>query len=289
MSNIRIHQAPRLGGVVREQIRTVLAAARTETIGVGVLLLLVAGMYALDAAIGGPEPFGFEWSERLGAAAVLGFFAALAVWRGEDPSRRSYMWAMPVDRRSHAAAKILSGWLWVMALLSVIVGLALLASMATGGEMGVHTTRVALREVATGAAPGREVFEHGWLGLPGWMVLVPFVSLTIAYLLGTVPVVASQHPWRWLAVAAVVVLFGGATLDALGLNAVAHWIFQGPFNPELVFTGRTGVDSTGTIGGTLYHIRDYRPDLMAWTLAASGWLSVAVIGVVAAAYRYQER
>jgi hypothetical protein len=289
VNSISVRSAPAPGEVLREQIRTVLGATRAETIGVGMLLLFVTAMYVLDAAIGGPEPFGFDWSERLGAAAVLGFFAAIAVWRGEDPSRRSYMWAMPVDRTRHTLTKILSGWLWVMGLLAVLVGLSLLASLVTGGEMGVQTERVAFYEVATGAVPDREIVEHGWLRLPGWMVLVPFTGVTIAYLLGTVPVAMSAHPWRWFAVAVVVVLFGGATLDMVGLGSVAGWIFQGPFNPELVFTGRTGVDGTAMMNGTLYRVRDYTPARAEWAFAALGWLTVSLVGVIIGAYRYQER
>jgi len=99
------------------------------------------------------------------------------VWRSEDPARRSYHWAMPVARTPHTLMKTASGWLWLMVAVAVyllyIVALSLVVSAITGDPRG-----------------GRSV--------TAWQWVIPFTSATVAYLLGSAAVIASDHPWRWI-------------------------------------------------------------------------------------------
>lgn len=55
-------------------------------------------------------------------------------------------------------------------------------------------------------------------GMAPWHSVVPFTAITIAYLVGSILVLASDHPWVWLAGIFVGLLVLNATLQAAGLD-----------------------------------------------------------------------
>lgn len=273
--------------VMGEQLRTVFRATRREVaffIGFLVVLSTPAVLHLLD---GNNRPF--DMSDELISAGVIALFGALAVWKGEEPSRRSYMWSMPYDRTRHTLIKVASGWIWVMALMACFTMWGVALTVLTDGDVVVRQTQIVLRDLTTGLAPAEEVATSSLRPAPAWLALMPFTVSTIAYLLGTVPVLLSDRPWRWYAAAAVVVLFGGSFLEATQLTHVFQWVFHGPFNVELLITGVASHDSTAVVNGVPSQVRVYGPDARAWAIAAVAWTTLALTCVLAAAYRYQER
>lgn len=259
------HPTPRAAAVLREQFHAVGVAARAEMMVAGVLMLGVTVLMVLYHVNWGSG--GFEMLDMRMPLVGLGLFAPLAVWRNEAPSRRGYLWALPVARSRNTLARLLGGWTWVML---VSAGLMLWTLGAT--------------LVANGGLDNGVAAPHG----QPWMWLLPFTGATVAYLLGSAIVLATDHPWRW-------------TASGIFIFAVLLQLTEAMRNPWLerllgsVLSGRYGLISvaTGTVGvrtraasGAI----DFRmvPDQQAWVIATLIWGAVALVAVLAAAHRYQE-
>jgi hypothetical protein len=284
-----VHPTPRWPAVLREQFSTVGIAARRD---VALLALLLAAMMVLLVMIYLDDPRdNFDFVPQVAFPAILlGFLAPMAVWKGEEPSRRSYFWAMPVDRARHTLMKTLDGWAWFMVLVGTYLLWALAMAVLTGGEIGVEGTRVPMRE---GVRPTDMDFHTFWWRIPAWQWLTPFTGATIAYLLGSIVVLSSDHPWRWFAG----ILFGFFLLVSLGEAGDVSWleralrsVVEGRLGLEPAISGT--LDTTQTLttpaGRSVETIRSM-PALRAWLTAMPFWLALGAVGVAVAAYRHQER
>lgn len=289
MNPSALHPTPRWPGIIREQLRAVGVATRREMALAGLLLALLTPLFVLDYFFDDGQPFSFDLSDMTIPMALLGAFAPMAVWKGEEPSRRSYFWAMPVDRARHTLVKVFGGWAWLMALVAVFLLWIVSIALSTGGNIGVQEVQVFLAGLPAGALPDDDAATRRWTAVPAWMWLVPFTGATAAYLVGSVVVLASDHPWRWLAGLAfgVMLLFGMA--DALDVEPALGAFLQGPYGVETASTGISVQEAVITVDGDHARVRRHRPVAGHWATATLLWTGLGLAGVLAAAFRHQER
>jgi hypothetical protein len=189
--------------------------------------------------------------------ALVGLFIPFGVWRSEDPARRSYHWAMPVLRGPHTLTKAAAGWLWLMAAVAAyvlfIVVLAAAVAQITGDPQGD-------RSVAA------------------WEWAVPFTSASVAYLLGSTALLASEHPWRWIGGLTIAYLAGLAFTDALDLREAEEAV-------ERIMGGYYGMQAAvfGHLDGAANE-----PSAARWLGATLLWGAIGAVGVGLAAYRYRD-
>lgn len=252
---------PERGGIMREQISAVGVALRKERrIFFAVLAVLaVLGIVGAIRATGNNHKMGFSYDIGVSMPMVLAaLFLPFSVWRGEDPARRTYHWAMPIARGPHTLMKVVAGWLWLT--LGTIVYLLFVVAM--GAAMGYIT-----------GSP----YEHA--SVPAWQWLVPFTATTIAYLLITIVVVASDHPWAWIGGILAGYLIAFLFLNALDMGDVARALGK-------VVDGQYGLNAA--IFGHLSDRPFREPGLDRWLGAALIWGAIAIAGTVTAAYHRRQ-
>jgi hypothetical protein len=268
MTSISLHPTPSRQTVAREQLRAVGLELRTETIlYLGALVLLsVLGISAAIHEVRAGHGHGNSglWFNA-GAAlpiAIVGFVLPFSVWRNENPARRSYHWAMPVDRASHTLMKVASGWVWLMA--ATVVYLLWIA--------GLSAVIAAIEHSIPLMAPPA-----------AWEWLVPFTAATVAYLLGSTFVIASDHPWRWivglwLAFLACLMFSDALELHALELKLAG--IMEGHYGAEAALFGKVwALDRAAHL---------IVPSAARWVGATAVWGAIAGVGVAAAMRRREE-
>jgi hypothetical protein len=247
------YSRPRWPAVLQAQLRAIGRANRAE---LTVVALLMAGTALLMAGIGLHVSEGIDFGpvELVWPVLLLGVSAPMGVWKGEEPSRRTYFWAMPVDRSRHTLVKVVAGWIWLIVLLGVYHACALAVPLITGGRM----------------APV--------LGSDGWMWLIPIVAATAMYLFASIIALTSDHPWRWFAGGALmyVPLMLLREVGAIGLSRLPL-----ARDPNVLERFGFATFTTGTLDG--------QPNLHAWSTTALLWMAVAVGGVLTSAFRRQER
>jgi len=249
MTSVSLHEVPDWRTVVREQWRAVGLALRGEivlVVGLLVVFLVVAALTAIRAARDPHMNVGFMYGPAASIpTSILALLIPFGVWRSEEPSRRDYHWSMPVAQVSHTLTKVLLGWAWLMLLVGAYV-LFLLALWA-------NATFVAGEPVHLSAAP--------------WEWLVPFAAATVAYLVGSVFVVGSDHPWRWIMGVTLAFLLVFAFLSAVSLDDVRRL-------ETSILSGRYGLNAAlfGQVEGPG---RNDGPSLTRWLTATVLWAALA--------------
>lgn len=260
-SSISLHPTPHWQSVAREQLRAVGTALRKEgTLFLAALGLLGAG--AIGAAIraaGDPRAhmdMRYE-PEAAVLVALVGLLIPFGVWRSEDPTRRSYHWAMPLPRGPHTLTKAAAGWLWLMAAVAVyvlfIAALAAAVAQIAGEPRGDHS-------------------------VSAWEWAVPFTSASVAYLLGSTAVLLSEHPWRWIGGLTIGYLAAMAFTDALDLRAAEEatgHIMGGYYGMQAALFGH--IDAAAN-----------QPSAERWLGATLLWGAIGAVGVGLAAYWYRD-
>ncbi|HVG45699.1 MAG TPA: hypothetical protein VM890_13255, partial [Longimicrobium sp.] len=124
--------------VLREQLASVGLALRREAMMVAGFATLITGLVLTSELQNGGGGIPLTPTEGI-AAVVAALLIPLAVWKGEDPSRRGDHHAMPVDQGAHAVARGVAGLAWTLAAVAAFFGWMGLLSVATGGgvEAGV--------------------------------------------------------------------------------------------------------------------------------------------------------
>ena len=259
------HPTPPWPAVVREQFRVVGASVRGELIVAAVLMAgtsLVMLYYALRG-----ERVNFVLVDMAVPAVLFGLVAPLGVWKGEEPARRAYLWALPVARSRNTLVKVLGGWGWLMALVGAYLLWAVAITLLTGGELSVggeYSQALTRRHLP----PEQRIRE---MTLEAWMWLVPFTGATVTYLIGTVVAVWTDRPWRWFAATAFVTFLFVQLVAGhyRGMDPMIDGVTVGRFGLVSVLTGM--------------------PSAGGWAGATLVWTALALAAVVAAAYRHQER
>lgn len=271
MSTQALHPTPRWQAIAREQFRAVGIAIRPEATLLSVLIATLS-VLALMAIFRTHQNASLDFRpEMLFPAIFLSFLVPLSIWKSEEPSRRSYHWSMPVDRSVHTLAKSTSGWAWLMIAMLAFLLWGLLMALITGGDLGMRR--------------GQPIAAWAWIH--------PFVAATIAYLVGSTVVLASDHPWRWFAgiVLGFVLLNGilqGAQLHEIA--AALRNVWEGNLGLKTALTGTIEVPREMTLpNGRTISRSVSQASLPAWLNASALWLGLATAGVLAATYRHQER
>jgi hypothetical protein len=276
MTSTSLHPTPSSRTVATEQFRAVGLALRTEAIFF-VAALIVFGVIITAAAVrfahGDHSPsahMGFRY-ESSGAIPMflVGLLIPFGVWRSEDPARRSYHWSMPVARGPHTVMKLLSGWAWLMIAtilyLLFIITVAYSVSMITGGEAWQRPT-------------------------PAWEWAVAFTAPTLGYLLTSIVVIGSDHPWRWIG--GILIGYGVllAVLKSFGMEDFARAL-------NTISDGRYGLNAAlfgavtdGALGTTVGVTREIMTAMRmgTWMIAMPLWIIGSAIAVTVASYRHRE-
>jgi hypothetical protein len=275
MDELVLHEPPATRAALGEQLRTVGLGLRRE--GAVLLLallglsLLIAYMYLHSRHTGG----GFFVTlspETSGPLALVAMVLPIAVWKGEEPSRRSYLWSLPVPRGPHTLGKVFFGWVWMSA------GLALFVAWSLAVPLLVHASAVG---------------KHGPPAPAAWRWAVPFTACTVTYLLGTVAVLLSDHPWRWLVGLSVAFLLVRGVSAVPGMEAVhdaVDGVWSARYGLQAALTGRVEVlKATYQTGGRVMHSYRSVVSEAGWLGATALWLALGLGATTFAAFHHQER
>lgn len=255
-------------GFVR-QFRLLWTSRRPFILAVALLALLVlAG-----------EPWSHDPKTRLLTFSpiwlvLVGPVWAFAVFHNEGPSKRLYLWSLPVNRLQHTLARLTAGlvWLWIMYLILILAGIGM-------------------------AALDGDLWQLGEVSVAGWVNL--FTGPLMGYLLVSVLTVASDFPIRWFF--GIIFLFPltlSVLADWLGLDALVEQILKPLSAPDWgLFPVMIGAlfESVARLDHTLRVMAD--PDFSQpvhvtsvdhWWLAAPFWILLAAGLVVALASRHPD-
>ena len=258
-----LHPVPEQSAVVKEQVEAVSIAIRKEQIAFLVTLAVVVLLGIYSVLRGGDHPGpgheGIDYSPGVTIPMTLvALLIPFGVWRSSDRERRGYDWAMPVAQSTHTIIRMLAGWLWLM--LGVAIYLAV----------------IVLFQVVMIAIMGGSVS----VGVPAWQWLVPFTSVSIAYLLTSTAMIGSEHPWRWI---------GGIIIGYL----IAMLVLETLRMPDVRYVLQQIVSGTYGLGAAIFgDVRDHTAhgpapaDPTRWLGATAIWGALAIVGVWLAARRH---
>jgi hypothetical protein len=278
-----LHPVPHPTAVLAEQARTIGLSLRTDLWvgGAFAVIVLIDLIGKLVSSSG--QPFIFSPDNRL-PLALFGVLAPFALWRGDKVFGDSRLWTRPVERRRHALLKVAAGWCWLLAATFLLLAYLLVLALLSGGSIGVEETRI----VYDGAA---------WVGVPwatpAWQWLVPVLSTTVPYLLGTAVVLGLEHPFRWLAAVAIgLVLLAAAGPDGMAENILAS-VFGGPFGLDTALSAGTETHGFDPVHPPAVAPPedtvswDRLPTFGAWATAFAAWLigSLALVWLAASRHR----
>jgi hypothetical protein len=187
---------------------------------------------------------------------VLAFLLPLVIWQDEDPTRRVYHWAMPIGRAEHGIVKVTAGWVWLMVATAIFV-------------LFVAVVDAAASRISGNPLPRDQSFQV-------WEWLIPFTSVTVAYLFSSAAALGTRTPLIWLGavVAGYVVLrLLGHALEYHELEELMETITSGKFGLEAAMAGMidgASLTSPVTIG----------PSLVRWIGATALWSAAGAIAVV---------
>lgn len=268
-----LHPVPERSAVVKEQIEAVSIALRNEqlvflgTLAAIILLAIYGALRSHGAHTNDTLEYGPHATIPMTLIALL---LPFGVWRASDRARRAYDWTMPVAQSTHTIIRMLAGWLWLMIgvaiYLLVLVGVELMMVLIAGGSMAVT--------------------------VPAWEWLVPFTSASIAYLLISIAVIGSEHPWRWIGgiIAAYLLLllvFGAIVPELRELGRALQKVVDGYYGLTAAIFGnvQTRLPSVGINPPV-------RPELIGrdnasyWLGATLIWGVLSIVGVWLAARRH---
>jgi hypothetical protein len=285
-----LHPTPSFRRVVEAQLRFVWNTIRGMVAVLSVFVVLTA-FYMYVYSEGG---FPFLFEDYASFIAIIASFFPIAMWRGEYRFRQSYLASMPVDRTRHTLLKIAAGWAWLMVLVAASVLCMLALAAATGGPIGTDEMRVFARDLPPSAsAEEAAALARRWT-TPIWQWALFFPGATVAYLFGSIVVLASRRTRLWLGG-----LFAGSFFllmleeEGVNLGEVLEGAFR--FIITIIIGGRYGLETlvigSDDIINTLTtatgdQIRVWsEPDLGTWLVSMLLWMSLAMVSVVVAVWR----
>lgn len=279
----RVNTAPRpsLGDVAEAQLRAVGLAIRPALLITGAIIAAVSLAVIFQQVRGEISSGAMNFSPPDATILVLlSLVFPLAVWREEGPARRDYHRAMPVAEWLHSMTRVTAGWAWLMMSVAGFLVWGWLLAHLLGASATVHTAvaRPDLFSLPRGTMP----HVNPW-PLPAWSWLMPFLATTIAYLLGSIVALRTEHPWGWLAGIVFVFALAVTLLHAMGLEPLSSALRN-------VWGGRFGLKAAlGVPKARLELItrspvqwRVVPPDLTGWFGATLLWGSIALTGIIAA-------
>lgn len=296
------HATPAWHRVVMAQLRLVGSAFRGSALMATGLAVAATLLLIEFGPAEGAIDFRPERQELLFGG--LGLLIATAIWFGDERTGSGFLWTLPVDRRSHALARVFAGWVWLMGVVMLSVLWLLAVSVFTGGSvMGDESLRLissparALSFRAGDALDAAAVQSVRWTPHPV-LCLVPFAAATGVYLIASAMALGMRQPVRWVGGIALAVYF----VAGFGQDVYANWpgtmpgrvlqgIFDGRYGLDALLTARTGslkTEATLTTGERVVVWRAL-PDLGHWAAATLLWTGAGLMALLAAASRHRER
>lgn len=197
-TNLELSPEPARGAVFLEELRAVGLGMRRELIALAVIVLGSGLLFSwLVFYYDEKESFPFQ-PDRVIAFVIVAIVIPLGVWRAENPERRTYLWSLPLSRRSGHVAKLVSGWFWTMLATALIPLWWWAMALVTNSLVWERPIYIERMDLADGSSlelvGGIATYVYS---LPGWLLLVPFGFATILYLAGSTLALATNHPFRW--------------------------------------------------------------------------------------------
>ena len=270
----RARRKPGWWEVVIEQIITIgymLRWAALMALGTCVLLICVATKLSFNVrdkiAAGSRESIDLSFTPQISMVlAVVAILVPLMVWQDEDISRRTYHRAMPVSQSRHALSKVFAGWCLLLLVTTLFVVTAWLSHFVSESIVGqpqpYHT------------------------GFVWWEWLVPYTSVSVAYLLSSAAAVGTRRPIAWFAAIPGLYFVVGGLADALGYDRIVY---------TLTTFSREGYGVSAAFGGDITRYSDgFRrysstyPSVERWLGAALLWSAVGSLLLWWAARRRYE-
>lgn len=239
--------------VLHEQLSSVGLALKREAMVVAGLL----GLFSAIVLLQQPGRSEIPLTPMMGiAAALAALLIPMAVWKGEEPARRGYHLAMPVEHGPHAIARGAAGWAWTMAGVTAYFAWMGLLSVVTGGSVA-----------------------H----VEPWQWVAPFVGATVLYLFGSALTLVSSRPWKWLGLGVIGYFFVNAfRWSARPLAEALNSLISGYYGLSTVLTGL--VHHEVRLPGESWMVADFG----AWLVSTSAWMAIALILFLWASYRQPE-
>lgn len=212
-AKVELHPRPNWTAVVLEEVKAVGLGLRREFVAIVVFLVGFGAFFiALTSQPGFSDEHNFQ-PDILLPAILLSLVAPLAVWKSESPRRRTYLWSLPLSRRTGHLAKLASGWIWLMAALALYMLWSWGMALATDGLVWERAMTI-YQPIDAGSAPLRAGEGQRFVyPMARWLLVVPFGAATLMYLLGSILVLSSNHPLRWAAGIWIAVLAVGGMAE----------------------------------------------------------------------------
>src|SRR5690349_8393681 len=132
MTATPLHNAPTFNDVVREQFKATAHALNLPAI-IAAALTVNATMIALADFFRGHG--GVEFSPDMSMIpAFAGIVLAIIVWHRQKQFGAGFFWTLPVDRSSHAFARVLAGWFCLMIGAAIFLAWLLILALITKGN-----------------------------------------------------------------------------------------------------------------------------------------------------------
>ena len=288
MKKATIVRTPSTKVVAMEQLRVVGLALRREA------LLLCAGLVIFGMVVAVAEDLQGQQvtlePEVLGYLAMLvALVAPLAVWKGERLFGESQLWTTPVDHARHARLKIISGWVWLMAMVSVGL-LAIVSSVwLNGGSLGVDETRLLVSDPVLARSGGGQITRVPWSS-PPWQWALPFTASTAAYLAASAFLIGIRRPVAW----GVGCWLAFLAFGMLSTNSGMAWLTATAETVVYLFDllASGGSESAQTLvlldSGQRVLGWSRLPTMGSWASATAMWLGLAGIAAWVASGRHRE-
>lgn len=297
-----LHGTPTWRSVVMAQFRLVGSALRRPAL---VAAALAAPATLLLIEFGSPDGvLNFRPERQDLLFGGLGLLVATGIWFGDERIGSGFLWTLPVDRRSHALARIFAGWVWLMGIVTLSVLWLLAISVFTGGSvMGEESLRLISSPARAFSFSAGDTLDAGAVQTVQWtptpiLWLVPFAAATGMYLIAGAMALGIRHPVRWAGgiVLAVYLVAGlgqdvNATWPATAPGRLLQGVFDGRYGLDALLTARTGSLKTEATFRTGERVVVWRalPDLGDWVGATVLWTGAGLIALLAAASRHRER
>ncbi|MDP9177338.1 MAG: hypothetical protein M3O61_06625 [Gemmatimonadota bacterium] len=298
MTSTELHHLPRLGQVIREQLKATALSLRLPAIGVAALASVVTMLALADFLRGrGGVEFAPELSMIPAFAAAL---LPLAVWQSERRFGAGFFWTLPVDRTRHALAKVFAGWLLLMiAVTGFVLWLLILALITKGNITGDEVIRL----LPTSTVPPPGTLDPSMLRTVRWVPqpvlwLAPFFAATGVYSFTSALALGLRYPFRWIIGLAAAVFLIAAAGQGLGSDALVlavgnmvESLFLGTYGLDGLLSART--ESLKTVvrlsDGQVVTVWRGLPVIGEWINATLLWTGIGVAGLFAAVMRHRER
>jgi hypothetical protein len=234
----------------------------------------------------------------------LGLLVATGIWFGDGRLGSGFLWTLPIDRRSHALARVFAGWVWLTVFVTLAMLWLLAISVFTGGSVMSEESLRLISSPARGLSFSTgDRLDAGAVRTVQWtptpvLWLVPFAAATGVYLIACAMALGMRHPVRWAgAIVLAVYLVAGlgqqvnATWAATTPGRLSQRVFDGRYGLDALLTARTGslkTEATLTTGERVVVWRGL-PNLGDWATATLLWTGAGLLALLAAASRHRER